>query len=67
MITEKAIVLSTKAREYDDRIMADLFFDELVNNCKPTELEFSDAAHKLQLSAKSLYRLIMEAKDKWSY
>lgn len=66
MITEKAIMLCSVARRKKDTRLSDLAIDELLDNCKPTQDEFSNNVDRIILSAKSLYRLTMEAKDKWS-
>jgi hypothetical protein len=72
MITEKA----KKLRKCFDNVKKDKYlahqqylsteiFNELIDNCKPTQKEFISITDRLILSSGSLFRLIMEAKDKW--
>ena len=44
---------------------SDEIFNELIDNCRPTAKEFSKISDGLTMTAGGMYRLIMEAKEKW--
>jgi hypothetical protein len=45
--------------------LSDSLIDELLDECKPTKEEYSDLVDGVPLTPGSIYRLFMEAKDKW--
>jgi hypothetical protein len=39
---------------------SDKLFDELLDNCNPTTMEFADIAHRLMITSYGLYRLFVD-------
>jgi hypothetical protein len=67
MLTEKVKELRNRysPNKASRFIVANLIYDELIDNCKPTAHEFFEMADGVILPTSGLYRLIMEAKEKW--
>ena len=66
MITEKAWKLAELARKEKHESISAAAFDELVDNCHPTEVEFAEFARGLILSSRVIWKLIINI-PKWDF